>query len=82
MERVVKVKYGRSKILNLSFDSSKDNFVIGGENMANKKLENLKMGETRTITTNGKNGKRKVTFKRVAKKGERLQFRIVKNVKA
>lgn len=50
--------------------------------MARKELENLKMGKSKTITINGKNGKRKITFKRVAKKGERLQFRITKNVKA
>ena len=42
--------------------------------------KNLAVGKTQTITVNGKNGKRKITFKRVKKTGN-LQWKITKNVK-
>ena len=43
--------------------------------------KNLKVGQTQTIITKGKGGRRKVTFKRMKMSGN-LQWRITKNVKA
>lgn len=49
--------------------------------MADGKLSGMAVGQTKKITVNSKGGKRKVTYKRIAKKGF-PQYKILKNEKA